>query len=79
MSILLSIIIPVYNSEKYLQTCLDSISIKNNKIEIIFIDDASNKKLTKKIINLEKNKNNIILIKNNTNIGVGNTRNKGIR
>ncbi len=79
MSILLSIIIPVYNSEKYLQTCLDSIPIKNNKIETIVIDDASNKKLTKNIINLEKNKNNIILIKNKINIGVGNTRNKGIR
>ena len=51
-----------------------SISIKNNKIEIIVIDDASDKKLTKNIINLEKNKNNIILIKNKTNIGVGNTQ-----
>ena len=40
MSILLSIIIPVYNSEKYLQL-INSISIKNNKIEIMVIDDAS--------------------------------------
>ena len=54
MSILLSIIIPVYNSEKYLANLSELISIKNNKIEIIVIDDASNKKLTKNIINLEK-------------------------
>ena len=40
---LISIIIPVYNVEKYLRECLDSVikqTLKN--IEIICIDDFSN-------------------------------------
>ena len=38
-----SVIVPVFNTEKYLKKCVDSIlnqSLKN--IEIIFIDDGSN-------------------------------------
>lgn len=39
---LLSIVIPVYNAEEYLQQCLDSIINQNNgKIEIVLIDDES--------------------------------------
>lgn len=38
----LSIIIPVYNVEKYLQACLDSITCQyNDSCEIILIDDGS--------------------------------------
>ena len=40
--IVLSIIVPVYNVEKYLDECLESI-IKNydQKIEVILVDDGS--------------------------------------
>lgn len=39
----LSIIIPVYNVEKYLEKCINSILIQNdlNQIEIILVDDGS--------------------------------------
>jgi glycosyltransferase involved in cell wall biosynthesis len=38
---MLSIIIPIYNSEKYLQKCLDSILSQTNKnFEVILIDDG---------------------------------------
>ena len=38
----LSIIIPVYNSEKYLVNCLNSILKQDEKIfEVIIIDDGS--------------------------------------
>ena len=41
-SINLSIVIPVYNSEKYLNKCLNSIINQTlNEIEIICIDDCS--------------------------------------
>ena len=43
MSLALSIIIPVYNCEKTIRKCLDSIFIQKNdlKYEIIIVDDGS--------------------------------------
>ena len=41
---MISIIIPVYNSEKYIKRAFDSLftqSIGFNNLEVIFIDDAS--------------------------------------
>ena len=40
---MITIIIPVYNSEKYIEQCLNSILLYNNlkNIEIIIIDDGS--------------------------------------
>ncbi len=39
----LSIIVPMYNVEMYIEECLDSIiSIASKEIEVILIDDGSN-------------------------------------
>ena len=39
----ISIIIPVYNSERYIRKCVHSIVEQNiNDIEIIIVDDGSN-------------------------------------
>ena len=39
----LSIIIPVYNSEKYIQDCLNSICEQiKNEVELILVNDGSN-------------------------------------
>lgn len=45
----LSIVIPVYNAEKYIRTCVDSLrelpsylSISDAKMEVILVDDGSN-------------------------------------
>ncbi len=49
--ILMSIIIPVYNGEKYIRECIDSIlssSLKN--YELIIVDDGSTDK-TRDIVN----------------------------
>lgn len=46
MNVLLSIIIPIYNVEKYIKECFDSIKNQDvgNEIEIICIDDGSDDK-----------------------------------
>lgn len=42
MRIGLSVIIPVYNVEKYLERCIESVLVQNyNSYEIILVDDGS--------------------------------------
>ena len=80
MSINLSIIIPVYNSEKYLFDCLHSVckQIKKNT-EIIVVDDCSSDnsvKISKKL----KNKFKFLkIIRLKKNRGVSYCRNLGIK
>ena len=76
---LVSIIVPVYNTEEYLEECLNCLvnqTIKN--IEIICIDDASTDD-SLKILNLyAKSDDRIIVLNNETNIGQSTTRNLAI-
>ena len=76
-----SVIVPVYNTEKYLRRCLDSLVNQTlDDIEIIIIDDKSpdNSAL---IIDEYKKKydNKIKVIHNKTNKGIGYNRNIGIK
>jgi len=68
-----SIIIPVFNSQKYLKKCLSSVlNQKFKNYEILIIDDHSSdnsKKICKDF--LIKNKNIVRLISNPKNLGVG--------
>jgi glycosyltransferase involved in cell wall biosynthesis len=75
----ISVIVPVYNVEKYIQQCLESLTNQTLRdIEIIFIDDAS-PDASSEAIELEAKKDNrISLIRNHTNEGVGASRNTGI-
>lgn len=77
----ISIIIPVYNAEKYLEDMINSIvnnMIKENNIEILFIDDNSTD-LSKNIIKRYMNKYNFIsLYENKENFGASISRNIGI-
>ena len=77
----LSIIVPVYNTEKYLKKCIDSISkaieVSNKTAEIIVINDGS-KGNTDEIMQLYKDISFIRYIKQE-NSGRGATRNLGIR
>ena len=67
---LVSIIIPVYNTEEYLEECLDSLRNQTLKdIEIICIDDASNDN-SSEILNYYVNMDDRIkLLKNKFNQG----------
>lgn len=75
-----SIIIPVYNSEKYLKKCVNSILNQTYKnIEIIIIDDGSKDNSYEVIKALEKENPTIVKGFTQENQGVANTRNNGVQ
>jgi glycosyltransferase involved in cell wall biosynthesis len=76
----LSIIIPVYNTERYIGKCISSILDKldnNLEIEVLIINDGSNDN-TPDILKNIKNKYDCVKIINKKNTGVSDTRNVGI-
>lgn len=76
---LISIIIPVYNSGKYLNKCLDSIINQTyNNIEIIVVDDGSTDNSLKIIGDYQKRDDRIVLIKQNNQFA-GVARNNGLK
>lgn len=73
-----SIIVPVYNVEKYLGQCLDSLLNQTFKdFEIICIDDGSTDQSLQVLKYYEKQDTRVIVIKQN-NKGAGATRNFGL-
>ncbi len=77
-SIKVSVIIPVYNVEKYLGKCLDSIINQTLKeIEIIVIDDGSTDK-SHNILEKYSNKDNRIKMITQENQGLSGARNTGV-
>lgn len=76
---LVSVIIPAYKSEKYIEKCLDSVINQTySNIEIIVVNDCSPDNLEEIVIKYKEKYSNIIYLKNEVNMGVGPTRNKGI-
>lgn len=75
---LISIIVPVYNVEKYLRECLDSLINQTYKnIEIIIVDDGSTDNSGKICDEYEKKNKNIKVI-HKENEGLGFARNTGL-
>ncbi len=75
----ISIIVPVYNTEKYLNRCLESIISQSLKeIEIIIINDCSSDNSLEIIKKYIKKDKRIILIDKIKNEGVSAARNSGI-
>ena len=67
----ITIVIPVYNEEKYIKNVLKSIQLQTLKeVEILFIDDKSTDKSVKKILGFKKEDPRIRLIKNVKNRGI---------
>ena len=77
----ISVIVPVYNTEKYIKKCLESIRKQKNKnIEIIIVNDGSTDNSNKIIEQwIEKNKENIeIKYLKKENGGLSDSRNYAI-
>ena len=75
---LVSIIVPVYNTEEYLNECLDSLINQTlSDIEIICINDASTDNSLEILQDYAKKDERIIIINNENNSGPSISRNKG--
>jgi len=75
-----SVIVPVYNVEKYLPNCLDSIINQSlEDIEIICIEDKSTDNSRDILEYYSKKDNRIKVIKNQSNMSLGASRNIGMQ
>lgn len=76
---LMSIIIPVYNCEKYISKCINSIinSYKHDDLEVIIVNDGS-KDNSEEIIKMFMKKDKRIKMINKKNSGPSAARNRGI-
>lgn len=76
---IVSVIMPVYNCEKYLKQCLDSVVNQTLKeIEIICVDDGSSDS-SPRILKEYADKDSRILVLQQANGGAGAARNNGLR
>ena len=74
----ISVIVPIYNVEKYLEKCLESIINQTFiNLEIILINDGSTD-FSGSICEKYKNKDNRIILIHKKNEGLSAARNKGL-
>ena len=75
----LSVIIPVYNTSKYLQKCFDSLIPLMTKLagEVIFINDGSTDE-SLQILKQFQSQHSYVQIINQENLGLSGARNTGI-
>lgn len=79
MDSLVSIIIPVYNTAKYLDACLESVVNQTySDLQIILIDDGSTDGISPGMCDLWGKKDNRIQVIHKENEGLGFTRNAGL-
>ena len=75
----ISIIIPVYNAEKYIESCVNSLLQQTYKnIEIICIDDCSTDSSLYLLKQIAQTDNRVIVIESSKNGGAGAARNLGL-
>ena len=76
---MISIVMPVYNVEKYLRKCLDSLlSQTYSDFEIICVDDGSSDKSPEILEEYAKKDSRFVVLRQN-HLGAGEARNEGIR
>lgn len=80
MKPLVTVLMPVYNAEKYLSEAIDSILTQTYKnIEFLIINDGSTDNSESIILDYQSKNSTIVYIKNETNMKLIATLNKGVR
>ncbi|MCB5288406.1 MAG: glycosyltransferase [Candidatus Cloacimonetes bacterium] len=78
-SSLVSVIIPVYNTERYLRKCLDSILAQNySALEVICVDDCSPDNSAQILAEYEQKDPRVCMLHHKVNSGAGAARNTGL-
>ena len=77
---ILTVVVPNFNNEKYIERCIESIFNQSyiEKIEIIVVDDCSTDQSIEIIEKLQNKRDNLRLIKHDKNKGVSEARNTGL-
>lgn len=74
----ISVIIPVYNVEKYLVRCMKSVLRQSfQNFEVICVDDCSKDRSLSILRKFQKKDSRITILKNEVNLGLGQTRDNG--
>ncbi|MFI3296372.1 MAG: glycosyltransferase family A protein, partial [bacterium] len=79
---ILSIVIPIYNGEKVVSTCLDSIwaqGVADDEYEVICVDDCSADDTYNFLLLAATARNNMQVLHNSENLRAGGARNYGVR
>jgi glycosyltransferase involved in cell wall biosynthesis len=76
---LVSVVIPVFNAEKYVREAIKSIQEQSHKrLEIICVDDCSTDGSPKILEEMAERDNRIVVMRNRKNLGIVGTLNKAI-
>ena len=76
---LVTVIVPVYNTAKYLDDCITSILWQSHrKLEILVIDDTSTDDSLKRLRHWQSRDDRIIVLEQHKNQGVASARNRGV-
>ena len=75
-----TVVIPVYNGERFIAECLRSVQAQTlRELEILVVDDASGDGTRDRVLALSREDSRIRLVCNEENLGVAETRNRGVR
>lgn len=75
--IMVSVIMPVYNGEKYISQAIESVLRQKTSLELIIIDDCSSDN-TRFVISKYESDIRVVFVPNEKNLGVAASRNKGM-
>ena len=75
---LVSVIMPVYNGEKYIRKAVESVYEQGVSLELLVIDDGSTDH-TEEVLSAYEGREDFRYIKNQQNMGAAGSRNRGVR
>lgn len=75
---LISVIMPVYNGEKYIKKAVESVFAQEVPLELLVIDDGSSDN-TEKVLSAYSGREDFWYVKNTKNMGAAASRNRGVQ